>query len=180
MSKVKTERFYKLTFQNGSTYYGRTILEDKRYDCHKNDVKSYKHHNKHIQEIYNKYGYDGWVHEWLFYRTGTDKELGKVEFKLIQADPKALNIHDGKRALLSEEEKKKYHKDYSHQAYHKNPEHHKTKIKIFKENNKERLSQERKDKRANMTPEEHAEYRRKENEGAKRRRREKNERKNQG
>jgi|TARA_R110000737_G_scaffold335539_1_gene354404 hypothetical protein len=108
MSKITTEQHYKITLTDGSTYYGRTTKGDKRYRGHQSDVRCNTHSNKHVQESYNKYGYDGWVHEWLGYETGDLQHHNKIEFGRVQADPKALNIWDGKLALLSEDEQVVY------------------------------------------------------------------------
>ena len=106
MSKITTERHYKITLSNGSTYYGRTTIGNQRYRNHKSDVRVNKHDNPKVQESYNKYGYDGWVHEWLSTETGDKQHHDKIEYGYVQADPKALNINDGRVALLSEDEKR--------------------------------------------------------------------------
>ena len=91
---LTTERHYKITFPDSSTYYGRTTQPgNKRYRSHLNKSKRGKHENKHIQEAYNKYGY--MAHEWLGYETGDLAHHRKIEFGYVQADPKALNIHNG-------------------------------------------------------------------------------------
>jgi len=105
MSKITTERHYKITLSNGSTYYGRTTQpSDDRYKRHLNTARTGTNSNKHIQEIYDKYGSDDWVHKWLGWETGGLEHHRQIEFGYIQSDPKALNIHDGRKSLLSEEE----------------------------------------------------------------------------
>ena len=105
MNKITTERHYKITLSNGSTYYGRTTQSgNKRYQGHQSDVRCNTHHNKHIQEVYSKYGYDDWVHEWLGYETGDRHHHNKIEFGYVQADPKSINIDDGRKSLLSKEQ----------------------------------------------------------------------------
>ena len=105
MSKnITTERHYRITLTGGSTYYGRTIQPgDGRYDRHLSCVRLGTHPNKHIQESYNKYGYDDWINEWLGWETGDLEHHRQIEYGYVQADPKSLNIHDGKVALLSED-----------------------------------------------------------------------------
>ena len=104
MSKITTERHYKIIFPDGSTYYGRTTQPDNdRYYRHLGEVKRGKHSNKHIQELYNKYGSDDWVHEWLSTKIGDIEHHRQIEFGYVQADPKALNIDDGRKSLLSKE-----------------------------------------------------------------------------
>ena len=93
---LTTERHYKITFPDGSTYYGRTTQSgDERYRQHLSTSKLGKHDNKHIQEVYNKYGHDGWVHKWLVEETGNNEYHNNIEFGYVQSDPKALNIHNG-------------------------------------------------------------------------------------
>ena len=105
MNKITTERHYKITFQDGSTYYGRTTqLGNKRYNVHLCHAKKGKHSNKHIQEIYNKYGSDNWVHEWLGEEIGDLEYHNKIELGYVQSDPKAINIRDGSCIL----DRKKY------------------------------------------------------------------------
>ena len=93
--KITTERHYKITLSDGSVYYGRTTIEDKRYYQHLGDARRGNHDNKNIQEVYNKYGYDDWVHEWLGYETGDLKHHREIELGYVQSDPKALNINTG-------------------------------------------------------------------------------------
>jgi len=98
MSNVRTERHYKLTLSDGSVYYGRTTLSgNKRYVNHRCNAKKGKH-NKHIQEVYNKYGYDDWVWEWLGEETGDLEHHRKIEFGYVQVDPKAINLYNGRFA----------------------------------------------------------------------------------
>ena len=104
MNKITTERHYKITFQNGSTYYGRTTQPgNKRYNDHLTKARKGKQSNKYIQEVYDKYGSDDWIHEWLGTEIGDKHHHDRIEFGYVQADPKSLNIHDGKVALLSED-----------------------------------------------------------------------------
>lgn len=108
MSKITTERHYKITLTDGSTYYGRTAQSgNDRYSQHRSTVRRGVHDNKNIQESYNKYGYDGWIHEWLGYETGDKLHHDKIEFGYIQADPKSLNILDGRVVLLTTKEHNK-------------------------------------------------------------------------
>jgi hypothetical protein len=140
MSKITTERHYKITLKDGSTYYGRTTQSgNKRYNQHLSQSRLGKHENKHIQESYDKYGYDDWVHEWLGWETGDNDYHNKIEFGYVQADPKALNINDGKRALLDEDEEREYLNKYAQEYRNKNI---KTILKNNKKNNKTRLENE--------------------------------------
>ena len=113
MSNITTERYYKITFPEGSIYYGRTTQGGERYKKHLSMVRRDRHPNKHIQEVYNKYGYDDWVHEWLFYETGDKDYHSRIELGMIQANPKSLNIKDGRYIQLSEEEFKQKNKEES-------------------------------------------------------------------
>ncbi len=93
---LTTQQYYRITFPDGSTYYGRTTqLGNKRYIQHLSSSKLGKHDNKHIQEVYNKYGSDGWVHEWLGTETGDLEYHNKIEYGYVKSDPKSLNIHNG-------------------------------------------------------------------------------------
>tara|TARA_B110000285_G_C14773915_1_gene445311 strand:+ start:182 stop:598 length:417 start_codon:yes stop_codon:yes gene_type:complete len=112
MSDITTERHYKITFPEGSIYYGRTTQGgNKRYNEHLCAVKKGKHGNKHIQEIFNKYGCDGWIHEWLGEETGDLEHHRNIEFGYTQSDPKALNIWDGRYALLEDRQYKQAIRD---------------------------------------------------------------------
>ena len=104
--KITTEQHYKITLKDGSTYYGRTTqVGNRRYHEHTSDVRRGEHGNKYVQESYDKYGYDGWVHEWLGYETGDKQHHNKIEFGYVQADPKALNIDTGRCVLLTNSER---------------------------------------------------------------------------
>ena len=93
---VTTEHHYKITFQDGSTYYGRTKHHlYERWGQHLADARKGVHRNKHICEIYNKYGYDDWTYELLSTETGDAQHQFGIEFSYIQADPKAINIQSG-------------------------------------------------------------------------------------
>ena len=104
MSKITTERYYKITLSNGSTYYGRTTIGNQRYRNHLSTVRQGSHHNKNVQESYDRYGSDDWVHEWLGYETGDRHHHNKIEFGYVQSDPKSINIDDGRKSLLSKEQ----------------------------------------------------------------------------
>ena len=104
MSEITTEHHYKITFPDGSTYYGRTTQEDKRYELHLSTARRNKHGNKHIQEVYDKYGSEDWVHKWLGWETGDLEHHRNIEFGYVQSDPKSLNIKDGRYSQLSKEE----------------------------------------------------------------------------
>ena len=107
MKKITTQQHYKITFPDSSTYYGRTTLRgNRRYTKHKSQVKHGTHDNKLIQEIYNKYGCGGWIHEWLGTETGDLEHHRKIEFGYINADPKSLNVHNGSFILNYDEYKR--------------------------------------------------------------------------
>ena len=122
---LTTERHYKITFPDDSTYYGRTTLPSgERYAVHLAQVKKGKHDNKHIQEVYNKYGSDDWVHEWLGTEIGNKQHHDKIEYSYVLSDPKALNIDNGHCSL----DNKEYHRQYNKKRYQERewtPEYHK-------------------------------------------------------
>ena len=151
MSKITTERHYKITLTGGSTYYGRTTLGDKRYELHKSWARQGTH--PCLQESYDKYGYDGWVHEWLGWETGDKLHHDKIEYGRVQTDPKSLNIQGGRYVLLDR-------KEYERRAYksrrdNMSPE----EIEEFNRRSKE----EKRRKVDNMSPEELRAYRLKTN-----------------
>ena len=158
MNKITTERHYKITLTGGSTYYGRTtLLGNKRWNIHTFDLRRGKH--PCLQEVYDKYGYDDWVHEWLGWETGDLQHHRQIEFGYVQADPKSINIRKGYYLLLSEEEKKEYN-------YQKT-------LNETPEQREERLSPIRTRSntiRWSMTPEELKEHRRKGKEDSQRKR----------
>ena len=99
-----TKTYYKITFPDNTCYIGTTKIHPyERWGKHLTDARLSYHKNKHVQVVYDKYGYDGWVHEWLGYETGDKQHHNKIEFGYVQADPKALNIDDGRKSLLSKE-----------------------------------------------------------------------------
>ncbi len=101
--KITTARHYRITLTGGSTYYGRTTQPgDDRYNRHLGCVRLGTHPNKHIQEVYNKYGYDDWVHEWLSTETGDKQHHDQIEYGRVQADPKSLNKNKGYSGVLLE------------------------------------------------------------------------------
>ena len=154
MSKITTERHYKIIFQDSFTYYGRTILSgNQRYNEHLTRVRKGKHPNKHIQEIYNKYGFGGWVHEWLSTETGDLEHHNKIEFGYVQSDPKALNIKSGSWVL----DKKKYMNHYMNLRNKSLPPEE-------KEETKRKQREQKREKLLNMTPEERDEHNRKQRE----------------
>ena len=90
MSKITTERHYKITLSDGSTYYGKTKHHIYIRGCnHLQTARLGIHKNKHIQEVYNKYGYDDWVFEYLSTETGNRDHHNQIEFGRVQADPKS-------------------------------------------------------------------------------------------
>tara|TARA_R110000796_G_scaffold212440_1_gene328549 strand:+ start:173 stop:595 length:423 start_codon:yes stop_codon:yes gene_type:complete len=109
-------------------------MGDLRYKQHLGQARRGDHENPNIQEVYDKYGYDDWVHKWLSTETGDKRHHDTIEFGYVQSDPKSLNVKTGKISLLSEED----HKERG------------------------RLQQQR--RKENMTPEELEESRRKQRE----------------
>lgn len=166
MSKITTERHYKITLKDGSTYYGRTTQPgDDRYNQHQGDVRRNKHPNKNIQESYNKYGYDDWVHEWLSTETGDKQHHDQIEYGYVQADPKALNINKGKW-VICEDGGLEYNRVYQQQRRDKEtPEQ--------KEERRHEGREYQQQKRDNETPEEREERLRKQREYSQRKRDEK-------
>ena len=191
MSEITTERHYKITLSDGSTYYGRTtLLGNRRYTAHKVLLRKGTHST--LQEVYDKYGYDDWVHEWLGYETGDLEHHRKIEFGYVQADPKSLNIHDGKYTLLSEDEKKEYFRlmeeerlkeltpeEYKEYRQKENSNHKRKWDNMTPEEkrlHRKRTEEGRQRRINNMTPEELEEYRREQREYSQRKRDEKKQR----
>ncbi len=108
MSKITTEQHYQIILSNGSTYYGRTTIGNRRFSNHKSRCKRGEH--SCLQEVYDKYGCDDWVNNWLGWETGDLDYHNQIEFSRIQSDPKSLNILKGDYVLLNEEEQKKQRK----------------------------------------------------------------------
>jgi hypothetical protein len=118
MSKITTERHYKITLTGGSTYYGRTTQpRNDRYQHHQSSCRRGVNKNKHIQEIYNKYGYDDWVFEYLSTETGNIDHHNQIEFGRIQADNRSINLDTGRRALVKEEDRLSYYKKNNDNKY---------------------------------------------------------------
>ena len=153
MSKITTERHYKITLSDGSTYYGRTIMGDLRYKQHLGQARRGDHENPNIQEVYDKYGYDDWVHKWLSTETGDKRHHDKIEYGYVQADPKALNIKSGSWVL----DKKKYMNHYMNLRNKALPPEE-------KEETKRKQREHQREKLLNMTPEERDEHNRKQRE----------------
>ena len=139
MSKITTEQHYKITLSKGSTYYGKTkhhIYE--RWGNHLQTSRLGIHKNKHIQEVYNKYGCDDWVFEVLSVEIGDLQHHNKIEFGYVQADPKALNIRRGRYALLDKDEEREHLNKYAQE---------------YREENKTTILKNKKIRYENETPE---------------------------
>ena len=159
--KITTEQHYKITLTGGSTYYGRTTLPgNDRYNQHRSDVKAGRHSS--LQESYDKYGYDGWVHEWLGWETGDIDYHNQIEYGYVQADPKALNIRKGYWAILSEDLLERDRMYQQQKKVNQTPEELEESLRKAREYDQR--------KRDNMTPEEKEEHRRKQREYEQRKR----------
>ena len=113
MDKSTTKQYYKIIFPDNTCYIGKTgSIRDRKYQHH-SDVRLGKHDNKHIQEVYNKYGYDNWEYKILFEEKGDKEYHRKREYKLIQETPNTLNLDDGRWIFLSKDEVNKYNKKYN-------------------------------------------------------------------
>ncbi len=152
MSKeITTEQYYKITFPDGSTYYGRTkhhIYE--RWGNHLQTARLNTHRNKHIQTVYDEYGYDDWVFEILFVKVYSKDQHSICENTLIHDDSKALNIRvkytSKQRKLRDEEIKQQYRERYRIKRSNMTQEEIDKRNKISNERLKKRLK--------NRTPEE--------------------------
>tara|TARA_B110000977_G_C10635750_1_gene321984 strand:+ start:75 stop:500 length:426 start_codon:yes stop_codon:yes gene_type:complete len=141
MNKITTERHYKITFQNGSTYYGRTTQPgNKRYNDHLTKARKGKQSNKYIQEVYDKYGSDDWIHEWLGTEIGDKHHHDRIEFGYVQADPKSLNIKDGRRVLNKKEYDWQNHlKRQNARTPEEHEEHNRKQREYYQKNKQKRL-----------------------------------------
>ena len=146
---MTTKTYYKITFPDNTCYIGATTrCWKRRMTEHRCESKQSKHQNYNIQAVYDKYGYDDWVYEWLFVGTGSKKYHSIRENTLISQEPRSINIRDGRLVLVGGPT---YHINYS-QTW--TDEYNKTKKirdleRYYK--NKEQVSIDNKIKRNNMT-----------------------------
>mgnify|MGYP003652523474 CR=1 FL=1 len=125
---MTTKSYYKINFPNNTCYIGVTVNLHKRMISHKCRCNKGKHDNRHIQEVYDKYGYDSWIVEELFSETG-DKEYHKIrEYNLIQETPNTINLNTGRECLLSRTE------------YSRSPQQHEYN-KTYREENRELVNE---------------------------------------
>ena len=107
--KITTASHYRVTLSNGSTYYGRTTRKGNViFSEHKNSAKKGRHDSKYVQEVYNKYGCKDWKFEILTEETGNNDHHNRIEFNHIKADPKSININNGKTTF----DRKKYKSEW--------------------------------------------------------------------
>lgn len=85
---------------NGKIYVGKTMKSfGDRWDCHKAQLKSNYHDNRHLQSAWNKYGFENF--EFLILQDCTGKDVSYVNSMEIAEIKKykdlgiAYNIHDG-------------------------------------------------------------------------------------
>jgi hypothetical protein len=113
---ITTEQYYKIILTGGSTYYGRTKHHlYERWGNHLKTARLGYHPNKHLQEVYNKYGGDDWVFEVLFVKVCSKEQHSICENTLIHDDSKSLNIRKKlttKQRKRRDEEIKEYSKEY--------------------------------------------------------------------
>lgn len=79
-----------LNIVNGNFYIGSALNFKKRKSFHLRDLKNDKHHNKHLQNAYNKYGKDNFIFELI---SICEKEnLMKIEQYYIDSTNPQYNI----------------------------------------------------------------------------------------
>ncbi len=156
---MTTKIYYKISFPNNTCYIGKAKNYKYRMAFHKCKVKKGTHVNKNVQAVYDEYGLDNWIYEWLFVGTGTKDYHQKREYELIQDTPNTINIFDGKHILLDEVGKAQYMKTwaedrgeelvkYQSQYYLDNKEHKQKSTKEYREKNKDEILRKARAKRA--------------------------------
>lgn len=61
---MRKSAIYKIkNIVNGKIYIGSAVDTEKRWGIHKHYLRNCKHHSKHLQHAYNKYGFDKFVFE---------------------------------------------------------------------------------------------------------------------
>tara|TARA_B110000977_G_C10906581_1_gene427489 strand:- start:365 stop:808 length:444 start_codon:yes stop_codon:yes gene_type:complete len=116
---MTTKTYYKITFPDNTCYIGTTKIHPyERWGKHLTDARLSYHKNKHVQVVYNKYGYDEWVFEVLFVETGDKKHHSIRELTLIKETSNTLNIDDGRYALSSKRDY--YNKPNTYKEYYIN------------------------------------------------------------
>ena len=147
MRGLTTETYYKIVFPNNTCYIGRSDSVDTRYEAHKVKVNNGIHLNSKVQEVYDKYGLDGWSLEKIYTATGDNSFHSQNEFDLIQLTPNTLNKYDGRYTLLSGEEKSEYQKNASSEHYYQNHEYYKKLSRDKHTLNKEQINLKKRQKR---------------------------------
>ena len=77
---------YKISCSNGKYYIGSTIDFRKRKNRHTRDLQNNKHHNSHLQNIYNKYGKDSVSFEILEKFPKNDLFEAETKYILLNID----------------------------------------------------------------------------------------------
>ena len=97
---------YRITFPTGQFYIGQTHMHEyERWGNHLQDLKSGKHGNITMQEIYNEYGYDDFEFEILVKDTSDDRAyVNLLEKHLISEHPNTINFYDGRKTYKQLEE----------------------------------------------------------------------------
>ena len=126
---MTTKVYYKITFPNGTCYIGRTKNFKYRLGDHIRECKRNEHKNPKMQSIFDEYGCDEWVYEWLFVGVGNKKYHSQREYSIIQTTPNTINTLIGDYALFD-----------SWGEYYNQNEKRKAYDKAYKIKHKERLS----------------------------------------
>lgn len=99
-----TQGVYSITnITNGHMYIGSTVDIRGRWNRHKSDLCSNKHHNQYLQRAWNKYGEDDFVFQ-LIEQVPLADNLTKVEQSYLDALEPEYNIaNDAEHPMLGKE-----------------------------------------------------------------------------
>ena len=97
---------YRITFPTEQFYIGQTHMHEyERWGSHLADLKSGRHGNIAMQEIYNEYGYDDFEFQILIKDTSDDRAyVNLLEKHLISEHPNTINFYDGRKTYKQLEE----------------------------------------------------------------------------
>lgn len=94
---------------NDNIYIGSSVNIKKRFCQHRDGLRKNKHHNKHLQRSWNKYGEENFEFVVIEHHSYPEKILGRENKCILLYNPEYNSVRVNKegRFVLSEETKKK-------------------------------------------------------------------------
>jgi group I intron endonuclease len=94
---------------NDNIYIGSSVNVKKRFCQHRNSLRKNKHHNKHLQRSWNKYGEENFEFVVIEHHSYPEKILGRENKCILLYNPEynSVRVNEEGRFVLSEETKKR-------------------------------------------------------------------------